>query len=81
MIDNMRRYETMPPFEYNGHVISALIYYKGNSQTAHSWDIVATSVNISKMTQEERLAIGFTDEDMLKLDVRVASYVRAKEGW
>jgi hypothetical protein len=73
-VENAKRYISTPEFEYNGQLVFAFLYFKGNSDTVHSWDIVMRGVNLSKQT-EARIAYGFTDEDMDYLNTRIASYI------
>lgn len=75
-MENAKRYTMMPEFEYGGQIVMAFLYYKGNTDTVHSWDIVMRGANLSK-DPVARAAIGFTDQDMDNLNTRVASYILA----
>lgn len=80
-IENLRSYTTMPFFEYNGMLITAILYKKGNSDMIHSFDVVTRQYNLSKMNPIERQEVfGLTETDMLKLKIRVQSYIDFKEG-
>jgi hypothetical protein len=79
-VDELRRFQEMTPFSYKGSIFSAALYYKGNSDLVHSWDLYMGRLNISKMPEIDRLAKGITDEDMELLNRRVKSYVDFKEG-
>jgi hypothetical protein len=65
----------LPYFEYNGYLLSAYIYFKGNSPIVHSWDIVQPGVNLSKDSQA-RAEIGLTDHDMDVINAIVASKIQ-----
>ncbi len=78
--ENFRRYNTLPAFEYKGLLISPLVYYKGNSDLVHSWDLVIRGDNLSKMLPDQRQALGITEEDMRYLDRHVQGMVNALEG-
>ena len=78
-MENLRRYDTWP-FQYRGGIVNAVLYYKGNSDLVHSWDIMLRGLNLSKATREERLEAGFTDDDMEKMNVLIQSHVDHKEG-
>ena len=75
-----RRYELTSPFQYKGNVIRAILYYDGNSDLVHSWDVTVGTFNISKAARYERLQRGFTDADLEALNRHVAGMVNAKEG-
>jgi hypothetical protein len=80
-MDNLRAYTTMPPFEYKGLIMSAFLYTKGNSDLIHSFDVVTKGYNVSKLSPIDRYTIlGITEEDMVKLRIRVQSYIDFKEG-
>lgn len=80
-MENLRRWEMMTPFEFKGFIMTAYLYKKGNEDKIVGWDHMMRGVNVSRLSPEERLNVwGITPEDMLKLDIRVKSYVDAKEG-
>lgn len=75
-----RKYVLTEPFQEKGHVIQGILYYDGNSDLVHSWDLAMRGFNISKATRDERLAKGFTDEDVERMNLHVAGIVAAREG-
>lgn len=81
MIDDLRSYTTMPQFDYNGIIMSAVLYKRGNTDLIDSFDIITSGYNLSKMTATDRFRMfGLTLEDMEKLKIRVKSYIDFKEG-
>lgn len=78
-MESTRSYTMMPEFEYNGIIMTAFLYTKGNSDLIHSWDVVTRGYNLSK-SAAARAKLAITDEDMARLNARVASYVRFKQG-
>jgi hypothetical protein len=79
-MEELRRFQEMPPFRYKGSLFSAALFFKGNTDIVHSWDLYMGRLNLSKMAEIDRLARGITDEDMELLNRRVKSYVDFKEG-
>lgn len=79
-MEHLRRYELMPYFQYKGQVITAFLYFKGNSDLVHSWDIIMGPHNLSKMMPDDLRALGFNEFDLDIINDRVASYVNHKEG-
>jgi hypothetical protein len=78
-MEEMRRYRMMPEFEYNGRVMSAILYHKGNDDRVHSFDITLGRHNLSKMMPTERKGLGFTDFDMEALQRHVQSWITFQE--
>jgi hypothetical protein len=79
-MESLRRMVQGPVFQYKGNVVSSLLYYKGNSDLVHSWDILLGRENLSKMSTSERHALGFRDEDMEIINQRIKVMIDAKEG-
>lgn len=79
-MDDLRRFRITDPFQYKGNVFRAILYYKGNSDLVHSWDIVIGRVNVSKSLPDDRRAMGITAQDLEAMNQRVASYIEHLEG-
>jgi hypothetical protein len=78
-MEEVLRREQIPQFIYNGNLLSAIVYYKGTTSIAHSFDIVSQGRNLSKIRQDQK-DMGLTDEDMRKVEAYVQGLIDAKEG-
>lgn len=79
-MENLRRYRVAPVFTYKGKIIQALLFYKGNTDLVDSWDVLHRSVNLSKAMPDERRALGFTEEDMERINEIIAGTIDREEG-
>lgn len=79
-MDELRRMQQGPVFQCKGQMVSAILYYKGNDDRVHSWDLAIRGLNLSKAAPDELKGTGLTQDDLLKLNARVQEWVHAKEG-
>ena len=79
-MDNLRRYRVAPVFAYKGKIVQALLFYKGNTDLVDSWDVLHRNVNLSKAMPDERMALGFNDADMERINEMIAGTIDREEG-